>query len=167
MVQTLIAKFESAGRIATALGEAARWGRVDLLEKLFKSSSLDVDARNEFDCTSLMLAASAGQTKAIKYLLDRGADVNAIGGADCTTPLISAVAAPQSKRAYIQVCKLLLESGATRTIDHRDRTGKTALDWAKDGRPAELITLIEKHDSSVTGPPASPQVGSANSSTAE
>ena len=149
MVQTLVAAFESAGRIATALGEAARWGRVDLLEKLFESSGLHVDARNEFDCTSLMLAASAGQIKAIKYLLDRGADVNSIGGPHSMTPLISAIAALHPKRVYLQVCKLLLDSGATRTIGHRDRTGKTALDWAKDGRPAEVIALIEKHDRSV------------------
>ena len=127
MVGTMVAAFESAGRIPAALGEAARWGRVDLLEKLFTSSGLDVDARNEFDCTSLMLAASAGQIKAIKYLLDRGADVNAIGGPHGMTPLIFAVAAFHPKRTYLRVCTLLLNAGATRTIGHRDRTGKTAV----------------------------------------
>lgn len=114
-----------------------------------------------------MLAASAGQTKAIKYLIDRGAEVNALGGPHSMTPLATAVAALHPKRVYLQVCKLLLDSGATRTIGHRDRTGKTALDWAKDGRPAELISLMEKHSSSATGPPASPEVGPADSSTAE
>ena len=50
---------------------------------------------------------------------------------------------------------MLLDAGTTHMIGHRDQTGKTALDWAKDGRPAELIELIEKHMSSVTDPSAS------------
>jgi uncharacterized protein len=149
-VEALIATFESRGQIATALGEAARWGRVDLLERLFQTSGLDVDVRNEFGDTSLVLAASAGQMKTIKYLIDRGADVNLIGGPHSMTPLIASVAARHSKGVYIKVCMMLLDAGATRMIGHRDQTGKTALDWAKDGRPAELVDLIEKHMSSLT-----------------
>ena len=143
-VESMIASLESAGRRATALGEAARWGRVDLVEKLLRTG-LDVDARNEFDATSLMLAASGGQTKVVTYLLERGADVNAIGGPDSMTPLMTAIAAFHPKSVYIKACKLLLDAGAVRTISHRDQDGKTALDWARDGRPAELIALIEQH----------------------
>jgi uncharacterized protein len=151
-VEALVSTFESRGQIATALGEAARWGRVDLLERLFQRSGLDVDVRNEFGDTSLILAASAGQMKTIKYLIDRGANVNLIGGPQSMTPLIASVAARHSKGVYLKVCKMLLDAGATQTIGHRDQTGKTALDWAKDGRPAELVTLIEKHMSSETDP---------------
>ncbi len=149
MVGTMVAALESAGRIPAALGEAARWGRVDLLEKLFTSSGFDVDVRNEFGDTSLVLAASGGQIKAIKYLIDRGADVNAIGRSNSMTALIACLAAAHRKQVYLEVCKQLLDSGATRTIGHRDATGKTALDWAKDNRPAELISLIEKQGRSI------------------
>jgi ankyrin repeat protein len=141
-VEELVKGFVSQGRAATALGEAARWGRMDLVEELLKTG-LDVDERNEFGDTPLMLAASGGQNDVVGYLIERGADVNAVSGFKGATPLIYCVAALHRDRVYRAVIERLLKAGASGSLELRDATGRTALDWAKDGRPPEVIALIE------------------------
>ena len=95
-VEALISTFESRGQIATALGEAAL-GSSRSPRTAISEEWTDVDVRNEFGDTSLILAASAGQMKTIKYLIDRGANVNLIGGPQSMTPLIASVAAATPK----------------------------------------------------------------------
>jgi ankyrin repeat protein len=55
------------------------------------------------------------------------------------------LAALHPRRVYLVICKMLLDFGASRSFDARDNYGKSALDWAKDGRPAEVVSLIEKY----------------------
>lgn len=61
------------------------------------------------------------------------------------TPLIACLGMLHSQRAYLKICEALLQAGAAQTLGVRDKTGRTALDWAKDGRPKELVPLLEKH----------------------
>jgi hypothetical protein len=44
------------------------------------------------------------------------------------------------------MCRTLLAAGAAATLDARHAdNGWTALDWARDGRPAEVVELIAQH----------------------
>jgi len=143
-IARLIEGFVSQGRRTTALGEAARWGRIDLIEGLLQGG-VGVDDRTEFGATSLMLAASGGQTRVVAYLIERGADVNAVSERKRMTPLIACVAALHTKRVYLKILELLLGAGAGCSLSVRDAEGRTALDWARDGRPEEVVTLLEEH----------------------
>jgi ankyrin repeat protein len=143
-VEQFIRQLAETGRAAAAFGEAARWGRLDLLKELL-AGGLAVDSRDEHGTTALMLAASGGQVKAVKYLLEQNPDVNAVAAGSGMTPLISCLAARHQKRVYLSICKLLLDAGATSSLAIRDKSGRTALDWASDGRPAEVVSLIENY----------------------
>ncbi len=143
-VDDLVEGYVSQGRAATAIGEAVRWGRADLVEGLL-SAGLAVDERNEFGFTPLMLAASGGQTDVVRLLIERGADVNAVASQNGATPLIACVAALHPGRVYRRIVEMLLKSGASGSLGVRDKSGRTALDWAKDGRPTEVVALIESH----------------------
>ena len=76
--------------------------------------------------TPLMFAARAGDMATTKLLLERGADVDAIAGAD-GSPLVIATA-----YGHEEIALLLLEAGADPTI--ADSSGLTALHYAfRDG----------------------------------
>lgn len=143
-IEQLIRQLADTDRVGTALGEAARWGRLDILKE-FLATGLHVDTLTEARSTPLMLASSGGQINIVKYLLKHGADANTIGGTNGMTPLIACLAGRHTTRVYLTICKLLLDAGATTTLSHRDQTGRTALDWANDGRPSEVGALISQH----------------------
>src|SRR4051794_41134067 len=63
-VTDLVRILVSKGRTPEALGEAARWGRIDLVDDLLKAG-LDVDQRDRNGITPLMYAASGGQTDVV------------------------------------------------------------------------------------------------------
>jgi ankyrin repeat protein len=144
LIDGLIQGLVSQGRRTAALGEAARWGRIDWIEALL-ASGLGVDDRNEDGNTPLLMGASGGQSHVVAYLIERGADVNAVSGWRAMTPLMACVSAMHSKRVYLKTLELLLAAGAARTLGVRDTEGRTALDWARDGRPQAVVTLLEAH----------------------
>ncbi len=106
---------------------------------------LGVNDRTETGDTPLLLAASGGHPHVVAYLIERGADVNAVSERKRMTPLIACVAALHPKRVYLKTLEVLLEAGAGRSLSVRDAEGRTALDWARDGRPEEVVTLLEDH----------------------
>jgi len=62
---------------AEDLAAAARWGDLERVVELVRSG-LSVDARDRFGRTLLMLAAAKGQADVASFLLDSGADVDAV-----------------------------------------------------------------------------------------
>ncbi len=142
-MERFIRELASSGRDTDALGEAARWGYLDLLKELLVTSLAGDDLAEQLS-NAVSLAASGGQTKVVRYLIECGADVNAVTGKNCMTPLISCLAACHSKKVYLTVCKTLLDSGAAKSLHVRDIGGRTAMDWARNGRPAEVTALIEE-----------------------
>ena len=92
-----------------------------------------------------MMAASGGQAQVVEFLIDRGADVNAIEARGATA-LMFAVSSAQNKKTLLRTCRALLAAGAAATLDARHAdNGWTALDWARDDRPAEVVELIAQH----------------------
>ena len=143
MMERFFRELASKGRISDALCEAARWGYVDLLKELLMTHILDNEQTEQLS-KALSFAASGGQIEVVKYLIECGADVNAVTGKNCMTPLISCLAAFHSKKVYLTICKALLNFGAANSLHIRDINGRNAMDWAKDGRPAEVAALIEE-----------------------
>jgi len=138
---TVLRRYAASGQAATALGEAARYGYTELMQE-FLQTGVGVNARNGGGCTALMLAASGGNAEAIRLLIQAGADVNARDDRNGRTPLMWLVAAKHSVRAYLQAARLLLDAGADPNTRAND--GTTALDWALDGRPKQLVELLRR-----------------------
>jgi hypothetical protein len=140
-MEPVLRRYAASGQAATALGEAARSGYTELVQE-FLQSGVGVDARDGGGCTPLMLAASGGKAEAIQLLIQAGADVNARDDQYGRTPLTWLVAAKHPVRAYLKVARLLLDARADPNTSAND--GTTALDWAIDGRPKELVELLRQ-----------------------
>jgi len=135
------------------IADAVWWGEVDLMEFLADNGA-DLHAtqpgpvhRSEPGYTLLHIAALRSDPAALRWLLDRGLEVDA-RNADGDTPLLLAAG-----KGHAKVVELLLAAGADRSVV--GRKGKTALQLARAGferwkhDPAnrgpreELVKLLE------------------------
>jgi ankyrin repeat protein len=66
---------------------AAQRGDVDLIRKLVESGQAKATDRDESNVTPLHWAAINAQLAACKYLLEQGAEVDALGGDLVATPM--------------------------------------------------------------------------------
>jgi hypothetical protein len=140
-MEPVLRHYAASGQAATAIGEAARYGHTDLMRE-FLQAGVGANARDGGGCTPLVLAASGGHAEAIRLLLEAGADVNARDDRRGITPLMWLVAAKHPVPAYLEAARLLLGAGADPNIRAND--GSTALDWAMDGRPKQLVELLRQ-----------------------
>ncbi len=86
------------------------WKSASQAEVKAEISKADVNARNEFGWTALMMAAGSGTAESVKALLDAGADVNA-RDKDGRTALMRA-ASGGTAYGTAESVKLLLDAGA-------------------------------------------------------
>lgn len=124
------------GRRVTGFTEAARWGRIEVIEDLL-DSGMQVDATDEFGRTALILAAMGGQLEVMQFLIERGSDVNFRAQESGMTPLLALLATLHSEAVYYSGTEFLIEAGANISIF--DSTGKTTYDWAKQRVSEERI----------------------------
>jgi ankyrin repeat protein len=128
----------------TPLHWAALHDKAKLLELLIAAKA-DVNAFDHRGETPLHFAARRFREKAAEVLLDRGADVHARNAAGAT-PLIVLAAQPHGDRqldeSLKRVADRLLAKGADALA--RDRTGKTAADYAQEQQREGLATCLER-----------------------
>ncbi len=174
VLKALVEKVDLNGRNKdgnTALYLALKDNKTDKFEFLLDKNP-DVKVPNEDNRTVLHLAAAHDDLPLVKKLIERGADVNAVGGANGDIPLIQACI---GNRPQTEIIRLFLDKGAD--INHqsknnatcliyvaasghkdlvqellgrgadpklKDREGKTARDWALAGGYKEAAVLLEK-----------------------
>ena len=129
-----------AGRIGSALSEAARWGEIDLVEDLL-DKDVPVDVRDENGGTALMSAASGGEVRIVRMLIERGADVNAFDESKGLTALMWCFLALHKERVYLSIAESLLSAGAN--VDLAAPDGRTAVDFARERKSKSLMELLE------------------------
>ena len=119
-----------------ALITACEIGNINAV-KILLNRGADIDARNYFGSSGLLVAAMQGNEyiEVIEILLDRGADINARDN-DGYTPLIWA-----GEYGNIEVFKLLLARGAD--INVRDEEGRTALMIAAERGRKEVVEVLQ------------------------
>ena len=116
---------------------AARYGDVERLQSLLDSGS-DVNARDRYHQTGLMLAAQGGHTEAVRLLIARGADLNVAAKFSLTAVMLAAIG------GHTEVVRLLVAAGADLTFRGSGAPGvfnKTALGLAL-ARDAEDIAAL-------------------------
>lgn len=153
---------------------AAQRGDVDTIRSLIESGKASATDRDEQNITPLHWAAINAQLAACRYLLDQGAEVDALGGDLVATPMQWA-----ARNGYLYIIQLLIAHNADPNItdaqgyntlhlvthsssvmallyllhqpinvDARDSQGHTSLMWAAYQGDALSVELLLKHGAS-------------------
>jgi hypothetical protein len=112
------------------------WKSVDMLGK--ENAKL-VSAEDSNGWTALMHASYAGQSNVARYLLSKGAQVNAVDKGGSTSLLLATVSSGPSSEEKIAVIKVLLDNGAK---DVQNREGLTARTAAEKLGP-QMMAAVE------------------------
>ena len=125
--------------LATQLCGAAAAGDLAEVKRLVEKEDVGVDARDARDATPLVSAAAAGKAKVVRFLLDRGADVNLVGGkrSDGHSPLIAAALS-----GNVDVVRLLVEAGADPHYAPPQFPDYDALAMAKEARQKKVVEYL-------------------------
>ena len=100
------------------------------------ANGVDIDAENVGGATALEMAAEAGRTSVVEFLLAKGARVDPIDKPCFSSALILAATYHHAPTA-----RLLLKHGADPNIE--DEEGQTALIWAAaHGAPMPIVEAL-------------------------
>ncbi|MDM8007485.1 MAG: ankyrin repeat domain-containing protein [Phycisphaerae bacterium] len=138
---------------ALLLCSAAARGDLAEMKKKIEQEGVDANAKDSMHRTPLCCAASDGRARAVKYLLEHGADVNLPAGArsDGESPLIAAV-----NSGKLDVVKMLVEAGADLDYAPKEYKDGTALAYAKESRRSKLVEYLLQLHKQRTGGKAKP-----------
>ena len=117
-----------------AVLEAVHSGDMDALEELLQEKKYVGYRDDETGITPLYMAASEGQTAVANFLIEKGANVNAVDR-EGQTPLMKA--AMKGDRGMVE---LLLKNGAD--VRMSDMGGRTALYWALADKHDDIVKLL-------------------------
>ena len=119
---------------------AARWGGPNALPDMKQLLYDDVVEINEQDKqtkeTAIQIAASAGQVEILRWLLEKGADINSNSGGG-STPLIHGI-----RRRNTPIILALLKDKNIDTLVTHKISGRVALHYSVAGRPDMKIARL-------------------------
>jgi ankyrin repeat protein len=120
----------------TILHNTARLGNLKIMKYLLlnHTGNVEIDAKDNMNCTPLMHAIWRKQNKAVKFLLQNAANAN-VKNFKGNTPLHTA-----ANLSNIYAVKMLLKYGASPWAENRDL--KTALDCTMS---EDIINIISKY----------------------
>lgn len=114
---------------------AAQLGDIDIMEMILcKTGNIDTKSKNVVEGTALSMASSQGNSNAVKWLADRGADIN-IQCSNGWSPLVIAL-----RNKHLEVVKTLLSLGASSEVV--DVRGFTALHHAAEIGDVDIMRLL-------------------------
>ena len=120
---------------------------VEALDRLF-AISLDIDAKDDYGQTALMLAARDGRTSVTRWLIRRGAKLDHRAKFNLTALMLAVI------NARVEIVRALVEAGADLTVRGSGAPGfdgKTALDlasaradYAVSDRLGEILGILQR-----------------------
>jgi CHAT domain-containing protein/ankyrin repeat protein len=136
---------EKTGYYGNLTGIAASQGHMEILKYLIDSCKIAVDDKEynpetklKDGWTALQWAASRGQLEAVKFLLGRGANINARHTTDKGTPLLYAI-----QEFHSVVTDYLINNGAN--VNAADNNGATPMVYAALNDDFETCIKLWKH----------------------
>lgn len=114
---------------------------LELIDKLVKAGA-DIHGRDKYGVQAIHFAA-ANNFSYLKYLVEKGADINSITGKSRETPLLIAI-----RNLQEQAVTYLLEKGAKPNL--QDGEGKTALNYALEGDLSDMVVILREYDAKAT-----------------
>lgn len=117
---------------------AARYGDVERLRALLDGGS-DVNARDRYHQTGLMLAAQGGHAAAVRLLIERGAELNVAAKFSLTALMLAVIG------DHAEVVRLLVSAGADLTFRGSGAPGffdKTALGLALARESEAMVAIL-------------------------
>jgi uncharacterized protein len=121
--------------IGRQLKEASSTGKIAEVQRLLDAGA-DINTGKELGLTPLYFATLDQHEDIALLLIEKGADVNLMGGPHSDTPLMNAAAFNE-----LSIIKALLKHGAR--TDLRCRNGMTARDHAVRNHHVEAAKLID------------------------
>ncbi len=110
-----------AGEINPETERIIKPGDIDIIRKAIAKKA-NINAKDEFGRTALIIAVLQDNEPIVKLLLDNGANPNLYNDSNDTALLVAA------RKCYVYIAKSLLDHGAN--PDLQDESGFTALMWA-------------------------------------
>ncbi len=108
---------------------------VPVIMAMLIKAGANVNERNEFGSTVLIIAASRGRNQLVDILLRSGAEINATVEGSVLTALACAV-----ERGHTETVRLLIDAGAD--FETKDKSGNTPLMIAKSKGYQEIVKLL-------------------------
>jgi hypothetical protein len=102
--------------------------------KALLNADVDVNLRDRYGETTLMIATQYGHTDAVNALLEKGADVNLQNNTGSTALMIA------TQYGHTDAVNALIEKGADVNLQNKD--GSTALIWAAQGAHTEIVKAL-------------------------
>lgn len=138
-----IAKFLAAKKRTLDLYEASSLGDLEQVKQIVKRNPETVKSFSAEGFPALGLASYLGQAGVVKFLLDNGADVNAVAkNSTGFTPLTGAVSTGRK-----EVAELLVKKGAN--VNHQYEEGFTPLMEASASGNVDMTKLLLGHGANV------------------
>jgi hypothetical protein len=117
---------------------AAFNGAVDEFGRIIAEGA-DIDARNKYGMTPLMIAVTRGHGPLVEWLIERGADLDHTAKYGMSALMLAVV------YGHLDMVEALAKAGARTDIRATGAPGfqgKTALDLARDRRDETMIGLL-------------------------
>eukprot|EP01122_Echinamoeba_exundans_P001139 TRINITY_DN11101_c0_g1_i1.p1 TRINITY_DN11101_c0_g1~~TRINITY_DN11101_c0_g1_i1.p1 ORF type:complete len:216 (-),score=42.91 TRINITY_DN11101_c0_g1_i1:27-674(-) len=130
--------------LISEIHDAAAKGKVDILKHCIEENHQDVDEQDQAQNTPLHWAASSGKDEAIKYLLEKGANINARNKLG-DTALHRAV-----WRSHLSTVQILLDCPDV-DVGILNHQGHMPIDLARDPVIGELVQSYEAPESPIEG----------------
>ena len=118
--------------------QAAHRGDVDRIKRLIREGA-DINARDRYAQTALMIAARNGRTSLVGFLVDQGAELNHTAKCHLTALMLAVI------NDHIDIVRTLVRAGANLEIQGTGPPGfhaKTAMDLAKVQGQPDLIDAL-------------------------
>ena len=112
------------------------------LTKYLVEDGTDVNAKNIYRWTALILASKNGHLEIVKYLVENGVDLNSNGGLDNETALMLA-----SKNGHLEIVKCLVENGAN--LNAINKRNYTALVLAYKYKKFKIVNYLVKQGAAI------------------
>ena len=112
---------------------------IEELLDIFISNGANIEDKNNYGLTILMLSTSTNNIKMINELIKRGANIN-IKDTNDSSLLIMAV-----KTGNIETVRTILEVGGIGLINNKNIYNKSPLEYAKEQNFIEIVSLLKEY----------------------